>query len=60
MLVLSDYIVKHELKPLKRQFDLKDLMVGAKKALNGLGQEVNFNSGYKFFKVRIGTKLKGG
>ena len=59
MLVLSDYIVKHELKPLKRCFGLRDLMIGAKKVLSGLGQEVNFNADYNFFKVRIGSRVKG-
>ena len=59
MLILSDYIVKHELKPLRGYFGLEDLQNGAKKVVNGLGQEVSFSKGYKFFKVRIGGKVKG-
>jgi len=59
MLVLSDYILKHELKPLERYLSRKDLLVGAKKILNGLGQEVVFSGDYRFFKVRIGGRVKG-
>ncbi len=59
MLILSDYIVKHELKPLRGYFRLEDLQNGARKVVRGLGQEVNFSKGYKFFKVRIGGEIKG-
>lgn len=59
MLILSDYIVKHELKPLKGQLESDDLLVGAKKVLNGLEKGINFRKGFKFFKVRIGSKTKG-
>ena len=59
MLILSDYIVKHELNPLKGQLGRKDLAIGARKVLSGLGQGLNFRKGYRFFKVRIGSKTKG-
>lgn len=59
MLVLSDYIFKRELKPLEKHLSLEDLLVGAKKVLKGLGQEVAFSGDYRFFKVRIGSRVKG-
>jgi hypothetical protein len=62
MLILSRYIAKHEFKPLQKYFNIDDLLNGARKVLNGLGQEVSSfkrKDGYRFFKVRIGGKVKG-
>lgn len=62
MLILSKYIIKHELKPLSKYFSIDDLIDGAKKVIKGLGQEVNPSKvpkSYKFFKVRIGGRVKG-
>jgi len=52
MLILTSYIAKHELKALDRF-----LNSGAKKVIKGLGIETKSpgsNSGFRFFKVRIG------
>lgn len=59
MLILSQYIAKHELKPLNRFLSLDDLLNGARKVIKGLA--VNIKSpqslpGFRFFKVRIGKK----
>ena len=62
MLILSRYIAKHEFKPLQKYFNIDDLLNGARKVLNGLGQEVSAlkrKDGYRFFKVRIGGRVKG-
>lgn len=62
MLILTEYIVKHELKPLRKYFELKDILEGANKVLKNLAIETkppkNFQ-GFKFFKVRIGRQVKG-
>jgi hypothetical protein len=62
MLILTSYIEEHELKPLKKYFDINDLRVGAKKVLDGLGQQIHlptFDRHYQYYKVRIGNTVKG-
>lgn len=61
MLILTEYIAKHEFWPLKRYFNINDLIAGARKAIQGLGQRVAFSNkaDFHFFKVRIGNKPKG-
>ncbi len=59
MLVLTQYIAKHEFKPLSRFINLRDIIDGAKKVLKGLAIETKSPSGligFRFFKVRIGRK----
>lgn len=59
MLLLTKYIAKHELAPLRRFIDLQDVLDGAEKTLNGLATEVKAPSnarGFRFFKVRIGKR----
>lgn len=59
MLILTKYIAKHELAPLSRFIDLKDLLDGAEKASKGLAVEVKAPSNarsFRFFKVRIGKR----
>lgn len=62
MLILSNYIVQHELKPLQRYFTLQDIIDGAEKVLKNLAIGTKPPSklqGFRFFKVRIGKKVKG-
>ncbi len=62
MLLLSQYIIQHELKPLRKYFELNDILEGAEKVLKNLAIETKSPvklSGFKFFKVRIGRKAKG-
>lgn len=61
MLILTEYIAKHEFGPLKRYFNIDDLLGGARKVIQGLGQSVAFSNktDFRFFKVRIGNKPKG-
>ena len=62
MLILSQYIAKHELMPLYQYFSIKDVIDGAKKVIKGLGQQISPSKAYKsfrFFKVRIGSSTKG-
>ena len=62
MLILTHYITQHELKPLRRYFELSDIFEGAEKVLKGLAIETKppkTLEGFKFFKVRIGRKVKG-
>jgi len=62
MLIITEYIAKHELKPLLRYFTLDDVINGAEKVLKNLAVEVKPTKnlmGVKFFKVRIGSKVKG-
>lgn len=59
MLILTQYIAKHEFKPLSRFLNLDDLLVGAKKIIKGLAIETKAPRslpGFRFFKVRIGKK----
>ncbi len=62
MLLLSQYIAQHELKPLRKYFELQDILEGAEKVLKNLAIETKPPvklPGFKFFKVRIGRKTKG-
>ncbi|MFA6305529.1 MAG: hypothetical protein WC651_02250 [Candidatus Gracilibacteria bacterium] len=57
MLVLTQYIAKHEFKPLQRFLGINDLSKGAEKVLKGLVPEIRPPQkipSFKFFKVRIG------
>lgn len=59
MLILSQYIAKHEFKPLSRFLKLDDLLDGARKVIKGLAVETKPPrdlSGFRFFKVRIGKR----
>lgn len=59
MLILTKYIAKHELAPLRRFLDLKDVLMGAEKVLKGLGTQIKVPSSgqeFRFFKVRIGQR----
>src|SRR5689334_44792 len=62
MLILTHYIVQHELKPLRRYFELSNIWEGAERVLKGLAVKTKSPQklgGFKFFKVRIGRKVKG-
>lgn len=59
MLILTQYIAKHELKPLSRFLRLDDLLDGARKVLKGLAVKTKSPRNlpdFRFFKVRIGKK----
>lgn len=62
MVILTKYIAKHEFKPLRRFFTLDDILEGARKVLKNLAIETKPPRSIpevKFFKVRIGRKIKG-
>ena len=62
MLILTRYIAQHELKPLRKYFQLEDILEGARKVLKNLATVTKPPQklfGTKFFKVRIGKKNKG-
>lgn len=62
MLILTQYIAKHELKPLSQYFSLNDLLDGANKVVKDLGQKISPSKQHKsfaFYKVRIGSGVKG-
>ncbi len=57
MLVLTQYIAKHEFGPLQRFLKIDDVITGSKKVLKGLAVEIKPPqkiSSFRFFKVRIG------
>ena len=57
MLILTQYIAKHELAPLRRVVSLEDILEGSQKIQKGLGIETkSMLKGTRFFKVRIGKK----
>lgn len=62
MLVLTQYISHHELKPLSRFLGIDDVLKGALKVKKGLAieirQPVNLHH-IRFFKVRVGKKDGG-
>lgn len=62
MLILTKYVAKHELKPLAKYFGIKDILKGCKKVSKNLAIEIKppkqIND-LRFFKVRIGDKVKG-
>ena len=59
MLVITQYIAKHELNPLSRFLKIDDILNGAQKVTKGLAIQTKSPENYKkfkFFKVRIGKK----
>jgi hypothetical protein len=59
MLILTEYIAKHEFKPLDRFIEFDDVLDGANKVINGLAIETKSPQklqGFRFFKVRIGKR----
>lgn len=60
MLVLTEYVVKHELKPLAKFLTVRDLLKSSKKVLDGLGQKIAVKEyeGFTFYKVRVGSNSK--
>jgi Cu2+-containing amine oxidase len=57
MVIITEYIAKKELTPLKRHFDLKDILEGGRKVLKHLGIPIKPPrklEGIQFFKVNIG------
>ena len=63
MLTISQYIIQHELKPLRKYFELNDILEGAEKVLKNLAIETKSPvklSGFKFFKVVLVEKQRGG
>ena len=57
MLVLTNYVFSHELKPLERYLTIDDVLAGAQKVIKGLGIETKpprHLSGFRFYKVRLG------
>lgn len=62
MIIISTYIAKHELKPLKKYFKIEDIIEGGRKILKDLSTEIRLPGvahEFRFFKVRIGEKVKG-
>ncbi len=58
MLVITDFIANHELRPLKRYLNIEDVFAGAQKVIKGLGVETRpprHLSGFRFYKVRLGS-----
>ena len=59
MLIIAQYVARHELDPLSQVVTVKDLIIGAQKVIAGLGvtlkSPIKGNS-VRFFKVRIGKK----
>ncbi|MBI4127248.1 hypothetical protein HY463_00910 [Candidatus Peregrinibacteria bacterium] len=57
MLILTRYIVLHELKPLRRFLSLDEIITGAKKVESGLATPIKVPkniAGLEFYKVRLG------
>lgn len=62
MIILTQYIVKHELKPVEKYFSTKDVLNGCEKVYKNLAIEIRppkQTNNLRFFKVRIGGKVKG-
>ncbi|MEK7545076.1 MAG: hypothetical protein AAB551_03010 [Patescibacteria group bacterium] len=62
MLIVTDYIFRHELKPLAKYLSLRDISQGASKVLKDLATAVKPPrklENFRFFKVRIGAKTQG-
>lgn len=62
MIIIASYIAKHELRPLKRHFKIEDIIEGGRKVLKNLSTEIRLPGmtyDFRFFKVRIGEKVKG-
>lgn len=61
MIIVSDFIAKHELKPLEQRLSMKDIIVGCRKVSANLAIEIKPPaklSSARFFKVRIGKHTK--
>ena len=59
MVVLTKYIARHELEPLKRLVNIDDILDGANKVIKGLAVETKAPRdlrGCRFFKVRNGKR----
>ena len=59
MLIITRYIARHELAPLKRYLGLAEVVAGAKKVLKGLATEtkpLRSLAGFRFYKVRLSGK----
>ena len=57
MVILTQFIAKHEWAPIRRMVALEDILEGAQKVQKGLGKETkSMLKGARFFKVRIGKK----
>ena len=59
MLILTQYIAKHEFKPLNRFLGIENLLDGARKVAKGLAVKIKSPDNakeFQFFKVRIGRK----
>lgn len=57
MVIITEYIAKRELNPLKRHFDLKDILEGGRKVMKNLGTPIKPPrklEGFQFYKVNIG------
>lgn len=60
MLILTDYISKHELERLERYITISDILKGAQKVLKGLAVEIKASApDFRFFKVRISRHNAG-
>lgn len=61
MILLCDFIKRHELDPLGAYFTLSDLRKACKKAASSLGVMLGSSKmpGAIFIKVRIGSNVKG-
>ncbi|MEK7624858.1 MAG: hypothetical protein AAB467_00735 [Patescibacteria group bacterium] len=58
MLLLTQYVARHELGPLQQYLTLDDVLAGAEKVLKGLAvatKPPRSLSGFRFYKVRIGA-----
>ena len=60
MLILTEYIAKHEFKPLLKHLTLDDILEGGRKVQKNLAQElrpIHSSAGNRFYKVRIGARV---
>ncbi len=57
MVILTQYIAKHEWVPIRRVVTLEDILEGSKKVQRGLAIETkSMLKGARFYKVRIGKR----
>ncbi len=57
MVILTQYIAKHEWGPVRRMVTLEDIVEGSQKVQKGLAVETkSMLKGSRFYKVRIGKK----
>ncbi len=57
MVILTQYIAKHEWGPVRRMVTLEDIVEGSQKVQKGLAVETkSILKGARFYKVRIGKK----